>query len=233
MIQMMKLSRRLPRPKRKRKIERLKPQEQLRLSLANRKINWNKMVSMLLMLDHNLLLEVEVDVEVVIEVAEAAGNTKTDQKELESSEVEEEVTEVAEVVKEEEVAIEAAEEVKEEEEEKEVEEKEEAEEEVMEDQELPPDSMPMEIQSSQPTIDKEVTIQVTKLKSTVVMIERTEPVEVETEEERKELENSMKDKDQTNSTRRRMLKPLRAVRQLPLKTPELQLRKRSKRNTRK
>lgn len=71
--------------------------------------------------------------------------------------------------------------------------------------------------------------QVMITKNTEVMTEEMEPAEDKEETERVVLENSMMDKHQTNSTRRRMLIPLRQMREPQLKSKRSLRRKR--RNT--
>ena len=73
-------------------------------------------------------------------------------------------------------------------------------------------------------------IQVMKAKSTVDTIDVMEPAEVKEEIEREAQENSMMDKDQTNSTRRRTLIPLIKLKAPPPRNKKLQLRKKRRRS---
>lgn len=93
--------------------------------------------------------------------------------------------------------------------------------------------MPTETQSDKTIEDNVTKMSEKKANNTEVMTDVMEPAEAKEETERVVLANSMMDKSQTNSTRRRTLTPLRPVKVPPLRKPRLQLRKSSKKNTKK
>jgi len=177
-----------------------------------------------------LVIEVEEEPEnqeVNTEVEVAKEEEEVEKEEEEETEVEPEVNTEAEVAIEE--VIEVEKEVEEEEEEVEV---------VLMviDHVLlvHQDSMPTEIQLPTKTEEKEPNITEMRTRNTVVTTDKTEPAEEETEEESKVLESSMKDKDQTNNTRRRIPRLLKTQRVPPLSNKNLtQSERKPRKNSRK